>query len=188
MATNTKKTITKTTPVATTSLTKTTPETATPATETVKEKKKFAPDELIPCISITPGEMFVKGAKTQTLYTFAEMDDIVEIEFRDLDYAARSKDVMMYKPRYIVQDADFIALHPALDEVYSKLHTTADLKDILKMTPSQMEKIIPTLPLGAQDALKTIAATMVDEGNLDSVKRLQVLDSIFGTEMLSKLA
>ena len=40
------------------------------------------------------------------------MDDIVEIEFRDLDYAARSKDAMMYKPRYIVQNADFLALHP----------------------------------------------------------------------------
>ena len=94
---------------------------------------------------------------------------------------------MMFKPRFIVQDKDFIKLHPALDEIYSALHTTADLKAILKMTPSQMEKVIPTLPVGAQDALKTIAATMVDEGELDSVKRIQTLDSIFGTELLLKL-
>lgn len=151
------------------------------------EKKKFQPEETIECLSITPGEMFVKGAKSQTLYTFADMDDIVEIEFRDLDYAARSKDAMMYKPRYIVQNADFLALHPELDEVYSTLHTTADLKSIIKMTPAQMKKVIPTLPLGAQDALKTIAATMVDEGTLDSVNRLKVLDELFGTELLLKV-
>ncbi len=151
------------------------------------EKRKFSQDELIPCLSITPGEMFFVGNKSKDLYTFADIDDVVDIEFRDLDYAARSKDSMMFKPRFIVQDKDFIELHPALDEIYSALHTTADLKAILKMTPSQMEKVIPTLPVGAQDALKTIAATMVDEGVLDSVKRIQTLDSIFGTELLLKL-
>lgn len=151
------------------------------------EKRKFSQDELIPCLSITPGEMFFVGNKSKDLYTFADIDDVVDIEFRDLDYAARSKDSMMFKPRFIVQDKDFIKLHPALDEIYSALHTTADLKAILKMTPSQMEKVIPTLPVGAQDALKTIAATMVDEGELDSVKRTQTLDSIFGTELLLKL-
>ena len=151
------------------------------------EKKKFSANDLIPCVSITPGEMFFVGNKSKDLYTFADVDDVVEIEFRDLDYAARTKDAMMFRPRFIIQDRNFIELHPELDEVYSTLHTTADLKAILKMTPSQMEKVIPTLPLGAQDALKTIAATMVDDGTLDSVKRIQTLDSIFGTELLLKL-
>lgn len=151
------------------------------------EKKKFSANDLIPCVSITPGEMFFVGNKSKDLYTFADVDDVVEIEFRDLDYAARTKDAMMFRPRFIIQDRDFIELHPELDEVYSTLHTTANLKAILKMTPSQMEKVIPTLPLGAQDALKTIAATMVDDGTLDSVKRIQILDSIFGTELLLKL-
>lgn len=156
-------------------------------TEVKVEKKKFSANDLIPCVSITPGEMFFVGNKSKDLYTFADVDDVVEIEFRDLDYAARTKDAMMFRPRFIIQNRDFIELHPELDDVYSTLHTTADLKAILKMTPSQMEKVIPTLPLGAQDALKTIAATMVDDGTLDSVKRIQTLDSIFGTELLLKL-
>ena len=102
-------------------------------TEEVKvEKKKFNPKDLIPCVSITPGEMFYVGKKSEDLYTFADIDDVVEIEFRDLDYAARAKDAMMYKPRFIVQDKDFMELHPALDEVYSNLHSVKDLKDILK--------------------------------------------------------
>lgn len=151
------------------------------------EKKKFKSDEMIPCVSITPGEMFYVGNKSNTLYTFADIDDVVEIEFRDLDYAARSKDAMMFKPRFIVQDADFVALHPSLDEVYSSLHSTKDLKDILKMSPAQMEKTINSLPEGAKDSIKTIAATMVDNGTLDSIQRVKVIDSIFGTEMLLKL-
>lgn len=150
-------------------------------------KKKFTPTELIPCVSITPGEMFVHGNKSNTLYTFADIDDCVMIKFKDLDYAARIKDKMMFKPRYIVQDADFIKLHPSLDEVYSALHTTKDLKDILKMKPAQMEKVIPTLPVGAKEALKTLASTAVDDGSLDSIKKIQKLDSILGTELFLRL-
>ena len=150
-------------------------------------KKKFNPTDLTPCISITAGELFYEGNKSKTLYTFADIGDVVEIEFKDLDYAARTKDAMMFKPRFVVQNADFIELHPTLDEIYSGLHTTKDLKDILKMTPKQMENAIYSLPIGAQEALKTIAATMVDNGTLDSVKKIQTLDSIFGTELLLKL-
>lgn len=153
----------------------------------VSNKKKFKPEDLIPCVSITPGEMFIVGKKSEKLYSFADIDDVVEIEFRDLDNMARTKDSMMMKPRYIVQDKDFVALHPILDDIYSALNTTQDLKDILKLAPSKMVKVIESLPVGAKDALKTIAVTMIDEGTLDSVQRIKELDKIFGTEMLLKL-
>ena len=151
------------------------------------EKKKFKQDEMIPCVSITPGEMFYVGKKSGTLYTFADIDAEVEIEFRDLDYAARSKDAMLMKPRFIVQDKDFVALHPALDDVYSSLHSVKDLKDILKMSPAQMEKTIKSLPEGAKESIKTIAATMIDNGTLDSIQRVKRIDAIFGTNMLIRL-
>lgn len=153
----------------------------------VSNKKKFKPEDLIPCVSITPGEMFIIGKKSEKLYSFADIDDVVEIEFRDLDNMARTKDSMMMKPRYVVQDEDFVALHPILDDIYSGLNTTQDLKDILKLAPSKMVKVIESLPVGAKDALKTIAVTMIDEGTLDSVQRIKELDKIFGTEMLLKL-
>ena len=155
--------------------------------EETKKKKKFNAEDRIPCASTTIGELFYTGMKSGTLYTFADIDDVVDIEFRDLDYAARSKDAMMYKPRFIVQDKDFMALHPALDEAYGSLYSIKDLKDILKQTPDQMQKSIASLPEGAKDSIKTIAATMVDNGTLDSVRKVKVLDEIFGTEMLLKI-
>ena len=104
--------------------------TNTDVVEKKSEKKKFEPTEMIPCVSLTAGELFYVGLKSDTLYTFADIDDVQEIEFRDLDYAARKGDKMMFKPRFVVQDADFIALHPELDDLYSTLHSTNDLRDI----------------------------------------------------------
>lgn len=155
-------------------------------TETPK-KKKFDGDDLIECRSLTAGELFYAGGKTKALYTFADIGDTVEIPFMDLDYSARAKDALMYKPRFIVMNADFVALHPALDEIYSKLHTNKELKDILKLPADQMKTEILALPIGAQEALKTIAATMVDNGTLDSIKRVKAIDDIFGTSMFKKM-
>lgn len=156
------------------------------ATQT-KEKKTFASTDLIPCVSITAGELFYIGSKTDTLYTFADINDTQDIQFQDLDYAVRRKDVMMFKPRFIVQDEDFVKLHPELDAVYSSLHSVKDLKDILKMNVSQMKATIESLPVGAKESLKSIVATMVDNGTLDSVKKVKALDEILDTQMFMKL-
>ena len=44
-----------------------------------------------------------------------------------------------------------------------------------------------SLPEGAKDSIKTIATTMVDNGTLDSIRRVKILDEIFDTEMLARL-
>ncbi len=163
------------------------PETPAKVPAAKPAKKKFAPSDLIPCVSITPGEMFFSGEKSKILYTWADADDVVEIEFRDLDYAARTKNGMMYRPRFIVQDKDFLELHKGLEDVYGDLYSMSDLKNILKESASKMEKLIKALPEGAKDALKKVAATMVDNGTLDSVQRIRVLDSLFDTELLIKV-
>ena len=155
--------------------------------EETKKKKKFNAEDKIPCASTTIGELFYTGMKSGTLYTFADIDDVVDIEFRDLDYAARSKEPMMFKPRFVILDDDFVALHPAIAELYTAKYSSADLRNILKMPAKEMAKTIVTLPLSVQDSLKTIASTMIDNGTLDSVQRIKALDSIFGTEMLIRL-
>lgn len=157
------------------------------ATEKIVEKKKFSATDGIPCLSITPGEMFYLGEKTKTLYTWADANDVIDIEYQDLAYAARAKNKMMYKPRYIVQDRDFLKEFHQLEEVYNGLYSIADLEDILKLSPSQMGKAIASLPEGAKDALQTLVATKIADGSLDSVKKIQKLDEIFDTKMLMRL-
>ena len=49
-----------------------------------KAVKKFAQDDMIPCRSVTFGELLVTGPKTKLLYSFANYNDITEIEFQDL--------------------------------------------------------------------------------------------------------
>lgn len=156
--------------------------------ESTPKKKIFNKDDLIPCVSITPGELFFEGGRTKELYIWANIGDTTEIEYQDLNYAIQQNHPLVTKPRFIIQDKDIIAQHPELDRIYSGLYSTGDLKAIVKKTPSEIEAEVAKLPIGAKEALKGIVSSMISNGSLDSVNRIKVLDKVLGTEMLLKLS
>lgn len=154
---------------------------------TTKVKKTFDDKDLISCTSIISGKLFYEGVRSHNLYQWADADDVQEIEYRDLKYAAMSKDKLLYKPRIVVQDKDFLADYPDLKEIYGSIYSTKDLADFLTLPPSQLKKKVEGLPDGAKDFLKTLVSRKIDMGQFDSVQRVKVLDEIFGTEMVLKL-
>ena len=89
--------------------------------------------------------------------------------------------------REAFEDEDFIAQNPKLAELYESMYTNSDLIEILNMPTTQMGEYIKALPVGCKNAIKGVAATMIDNGSLDSVQKIKVLDEIFGTNMLLTL-
>lgn len=150
------------------------------------QKKKFAPGDLIPCISIFAGEYFVKGERSGDLYTFASVDDVVEMRYDDLDFLVKRKKACVFAPRFIIQDAEFLKLYPNVQARYGKMYSSADLKAILKMPASNIARAIAALPIGARESLKTIAATMIDKHRLTDINVIRTLDKIYGTDMLKR--
>lgn len=156
--------------------------------EETKTIKKYEKEETIPCKSITNGMLLVTGEKSGILYRWADYGDIEEIEYQDLIYMIRSHKASVYRPRFIIQDKDFLSQHPELNTLYNSLYSTKDLKDILNLPVSQIKQAIKQLPDGALDALKGVAASMITSGQYDSVKKIKALDEIFGTKLLLTLA
>ena len=146
------------------------------------KKKDFKSTDGVVCRSVTPGSLFVDGPKSGMLYTFAAYGDEAEIEYRDLKGLIMMRSPNIFTPRFIVEDTDFIAETPQLDAFYSKQFSTKDLRKILELPVEEMVTEIKKLPSGAQDNLKTLAATAIGEGNLDSIKKIKALDELWGTQ------
>ena len=72
-------------------------------------------------------------------------------------------------------------------ELYESMYTKGDLMEIINLPISQMVDTIKALPMGCKNALKGIAATMIDNGQLDSIQKIKALDEIFETNMLLTL-
>ncbi len=147
-----------------------------------EKKKDFKSTDGVICRSVTPGSLFVDGPKSGMLYTFAAYGDEAEIEYRDLKGLIMMRSPNIFTPRFIVEDADFIAETPQLDAFYSKQFSAKDLRKILELPVEEMVTEIKKLPSGAQDNMKTLAATAIGEGNLDSIKKIKALDELWGTQ------
>lgn len=158
--------------------------------EDVKEeskKKSFKANDGVKCTSITPGGLFMVGLKSDILYSWVDAGDVVYVEYADLVAEVRTKGMYAFRPRFVVDDADFIAEFPELDTLYAGLYSKQDLKKILSLEPNQMRSVIMQLPDGAKDSVKTLAVTAIERGELDSINRIKVIDEIFDTNMLLKM-
>ena len=166
---------------------------STPAPESKKVKKaesKFSDKDLIPCKSVSSGPLYFIGA-SGTRYSWENQGLIEYVSYEDLRKEAQSANSMnyLYYPRFVVVDSDFVEEFPKLEEFYSKFYSEkGDFEEILNLPEAQMREAIDKLPKGCKECIKGIVATKIDEGSLDSVKKIKILDSIFGTNMLLTLA
>ena len=152
--------------------------------KTTVEKKTYSADTPILCMSITSGELGMEGIKSHINYKWAERGDVTEVEYQDLVAAIRSNTSYILKPYFIIQDKEFVNQYPQVKKIYESLYKINDLKDIIALPVGQMKEAIQALPDGAKESIKNIAATMINNGTLDSVKKIKALDEIFNTELM----
>ena len=148
----------------------------------IKEKRVFTNTDEIDCESIVSGEMILEGIKSENLYKWAGRGEIIGVEYQDLVAAIRMNKRYITEPFFIIRDEDFLEKFPQIDDIYKGMYSISDLQDVLvKTTPASMIETIKTLPHGAQESVKNIAATLIKDGRVDSVKKIKALDEYFHT-------
>ena len=88
---------------------------------------------------------------------------------------------------FIIEDEDLVEnWKSAIGSLYDKLYT-ADLEAMFKLTPAQLKSKLKALPDGIKDSVKSMAAEKINNGELDSVARIKVIDEVFGTEFITMI-
>ena len=162
-------------------------EVPTKTTKKQNAKKTFKDTDLIRCVSVTVGKLIMIGQKSEDKYVWEGMNAVTDVEYRDLMAAIRKHSALVFKPRFVIEDKDFLAQNPEIEELYGSLYTPEDIDKILDLPADKMKDYIEQMPQGAKDALLGIAIQKIDRGRLDSIQRIKVIDDIFGTQMLLKV-
>ena len=154
-----------------------------------KTKKEYSDHDYIPCHSVTAGGLHI-SCKSGNEYTFVEYGAVGEIEYRDLIDLIRMHTSHIFLPRIIIDDKDFLEDYKQIKQIYEQMYNTGDLKDILLLPADQIRGVIDQLPDGLIPTLRSLAATMIADGEIDSVKTVKVLSNIFGADfdLLSELS
>lgn len=148
-----------------------------------KAKKKFEQTDYIRCRSVVSGGLYLEGFKSKQVYAWTEYGDETEVEYRDLVSEVRQRSEFVFGPRFIVEDDDFIEEFPQLKQFYNQYYSVSELGSILDLPINQMAKKIEELPKGAKETMRTLAASRISSGLIDSVSKIKKLDEIFNTDL-----
>ena len=164
-------------------------ETVEEAVETKKAKtvaktpRKYTPGDMIPCRSITYGELLLTGTKSKMLYTWANYGDITEMEFQDLQALRSTRSSYLFKPRFIIEDPELVEQWDNdLGKMYKDI-IDVDVEDMFGLPLGQFKSRLKKAPAGVQQAVKNIAGEKILNGTLDSLAKIKAIDEILGTDL-----
>lgn len=152
--------------------------------KTKKSVRKFAPDDMIPCRSLTYGELLLTGAKSRLLYTWANYDDVTEMEFQDLQALKSTKSSYLFKPRFIILDEELVE---QWGDDFKKMYddvVTMDVEALFKLSAGQLKAKLKKAPSGVQQAVKNLAGEKIMNGTLDSLAKIKAIDEVLGTQLM----
>ena len=154
-----------------------------------KEPKKFEPTDLIPCTNIFAGTTVMVGNKTNNVYTWEGIGVTEYVEYQDIRSECLNKrSIYVYEPLIIVEDTDFVDEFPTLKQMYGNITSVEELKDLISNgSEDELRTAIEELPMGYRNSMRNIASTMIQEGDLDSVKKIRIIDELMGTELCEQL-
>lgn len=148
-----------------------------------KTPRKYAPDEMIPCRSMTYGELLLTGAKSKILYTWANYGDVTEMEFQDLQALRSTRSSYLFKPRFIIEDPELVEQwENDLGKMYKDI-VDVDVEDMFKLPLNQFKSRLKKAPAGVQQAVKNIAGEKILNGTLDSLAKIKAIDEILNTDL-----
>jgi len=127
------------------------------------------------------------GDKTGDLYSWVDSGDTIEMAYKDLISAVRTKKPLVYKPRIIIQNKFFLEQHKDIEKLYGDIYSAEKLKQVAFKPVDELEDAVRSLPDGAKESLMNMVSGMIDDGSYDSVTKIRILDKVFGTEMVLKL-
>lgn len=161
------------------------PETVATNESVKKTTKKYAPNDMIECRSVTGGELIMIGDKTRLHYTWSDYGDTAYVEYQDLQALQSKKSGFLTKPRFIIEDEDLVAQWSSmLKPIYNKVNTK-DIEEFFNLPINKFEAQLKVMPVGLKEAVKTRAVQMIQSDELYDIRKVRAIDNAWGTDFVA---
>lgn len=154
------------------------------------EPKQFTQHDLILCRSVTAGWLGCSG-KSGQYYIFENFGDECEIEYQDLFALKQRRSPYIYAPLFVIEDEELLENSRWTDVkkfYYDKVYTMDDIDAILNVPVNKFENALKALPKGLAKSLQVEVAKRMENGTFDSLRKIKIIDDVFGTDFRSILA
>ena len=156
------------------------------STGTIKKApKKYAPDDLIECRSVTGGELILIGTKSKLQYTWADYNDVTFVEYQDLQALQSRRSKFLMKPRFVIEDKELVEQWGSmLKPIYDKT-IKEDIEEFFNLPLNKFKAQLNVIPDGLKDAIKTKAVQMIETEELYDIRKVREIDAAWGTDFVA---
>lgn len=158
-----------------------------PQPVTKPQPRVYDQHDLILCKNVSAGWLKMTG-KSGIPYVWNATGDICEVEYGDLWAKKTAKSEYLYKPYFVIEDTELLE-QPRwkdLKDFYeAKVYGLDDVNAIINVPSSSIRKVLSELSDGMRTAVAVKAATMIENGTLDSLKKIKIIDEVCGTDLMS---
>lgn len=157
--------------------------------KSAKAEVEFKNSDAIETKSVFAGSVTLVGRRTGNIYVWENLGDYQDVEYQDLLAEIRNRySKYIYEPLVLIENEDVIAKFPKLEELYSEMMDVDELTNaILDEEVDDLRDILVSLPTGLKDSVKSIVATLMQEGDLYDVRKIRLVDDLFGTALLEQM-
>lgn len=142
--------------------------------------KAFAPDEEIPCKSVTPWKLIAPGVDKNTIYSWNNFGDIEYLKFRDLQ--ALRKTEYVTKPKFLIMDENLREQWKReLDGVYKYFENIDYPEEFFDVSDDELVNLLKTAPSWLSEIIKSTAISMIKNENYPSIGKIKIVDDMLGT-------
>lgn len=158
--------------------------TAVAETAAASAAKTYAPTDIVPCHSVTAGELLCHAQKSDTLYIGSGYGDPMQIQYQDLLSMKLSRSRFLYAPYIVIDDEELLSQKTWADlkEVYDNMYDADDIDAFFKLSVRDMKESLKKAPTGFKNAIKTIAAEKIENGTFDAMTKIRAIDEMLGTD------
>lgn len=155
-----------------------------------EQPREFQKDDLIEVKSVFAGSCTLVGRRSGNVYVWETLGEIQYVEYQDLLAEITNRySKYIYEPLLLIEDEDVINKNPKLKDLYDTMIDVEDIEEsLLNDSVEDLRNILISLPSGLQETVKSIASTLMQDGELYDVRKIRLLDDLYHTALSEQLS
>lgn len=156
----------------------------------IEQPREFKKDDLIKVKSVFAGSCTLIGRRSGNIYVWEALGEIQYVEYQDLLAEITNRySQYIYEPLLLIEDEDVINKNPKLKDLYDTMIDVEDIEEsLLNDSVEDLRNILISLPSGLQETVKSIASTLMQDGDLYDVRKIRLLDDLYHTALSEQLS
>lgn len=153
----------------------------TPTKPTRAKRIEIDKNELIACRSTVSGRLIYRTRENEKIVwsdygteRFLEMGELIRMNG---EFSGFLKDILL------VVDDEEAAEYLGLNKLYEELFELDNLDSLFNKPNKDLEELLPKLPNGQKKTLASHARKLVEEGTLDSLSKMRLIEQALGVDL-----